>query len=191
MSGFQFAQLSIARQSADRVPRDGRIRGQSGSREFVGGALAGLRLATQGRRRQRGRDATVGSVLVGSQVLIEKARRWRKVAGGGWRQAGGLAAAGLHALDHHVARLADDHARAARLAASLRELRGLEVIGQHTNMIFIDVPIERLAAFKAHIESAGIRMSIGYLPSIRLVTHLDIDDDAIERTLVALRAFFH
>ena len=139
----------------------------------------------------KGLGAPVGSVLVGSQVLIEKARRWRKVAGGGWRQAGGLAAAGLHALDHHVARLADDHARAARLAASLRELRGLEVIGQHTNMIFIDVPIERLAAFKAHIESAGIRMSIGYLPSIRLVTHLDIDDDAIERTLVALRAFFH
>lgn len=139
----------------------------------------------------KGLGAPVGSVLVGSQVLIEKARRWRKVAGGGWRQAGGLAAAGLHALDHHVARLADDHARAARLAASLRELRGLKVIGQHTNMIFIDVPIERLAAFKAHIESAGIRMSIGYLPSIRLVTHLDIDDDAIERTLVALRAFFH
>ncbi len=138
----------------------------------------------------KGLGAPIGSVLVGSQVLIEKARRWRKVAGGGWRQAGGLAAAGLHALDHHVARLADDHARAARLAASLRELRGLEVIGQHTNMVFMEVPTERLAPFKAHIASAGIRMSIGYLPSIRLVTHLDIDDAAIERSVAALRAFF-
>lgn len=138
----------------------------------------------------KGLGAPVGSVLVGNPALIEKARRWRKVAGGGWRQAGLLAAACLYALDHHVARLAEDHARAARLAAGLRELRGINVVGQHTNMVFIDVPVERLAAFKAHIESAGIRMSIGYLPSIRLVTHLDIDDDAIAHTLDCCAAFF-
>jgi threonine aldolase len=138
----------------------------------------------------KGLGAPVGSVLVGNAALIEKARRWRKVAGGGWRQAGLLAAACLYALDHHVARLAEDHARAARLAAGLRELRGINVVGQHTNMVFIDVPVERLAAFKAHIESAGIRMSIGYLPSIRLVTHLDIGNDAIARTLDCCAAFF-
>jgi threonine aldolase len=138
----------------------------------------------------KGLGAPVGSVLVGRAALVERAKRWRKVAGGGWRQAGLLAAAGLHALDHHVARLADDHARAARLAAGLRGLSGLEVVAQHTNMVFIDVATERLAAFKAHVEAAGLRLSIGYLPSIRLVTHLDVDDAAIERTTGVLRDFF-
>lgn len=76
----------------------------------------------------KGLGAPVGSVLLGSAVLIEKARRWRKVAGGGWRQAGMLAAAGLYALDHHVARLAEDHARAASLAAQLGEIRGLKLL---------------------------------------------------------------
>lgn len=138
----------------------------------------------------KGLGAPVGSVLVGSGALIEKARRWRKVAGGGWRQAGMLAAACLHALDHHVARLAEDHARAARLADGLRGLPGLTVAGRHTGMVFIEVPAERLAAFKAHMEAARIRLSIGYLPKIRLVTHLDIDDAGIDRTLAAFRAFF-
>ena len=138
----------------------------------------------------KGLGAPVGSVLVGAQALIEKAKRWRKVAGGGWRQAGLLAAAGLYALDHHVARLADDHARAERLATGLRKLPGLVVVGQHTNMVFIEVPTERLAAFKAHIETARLRMSIGYLPSIRLVTHLDIDDAAIARCLDVFDTFF-
>ncbi len=133
----------------------------------------------------------MGSVLVGSRDLIEQARRWRKVTGGGWRQAGLLAAACTHALDHHVTRLADDHARAANLAAQLRELPGLVVAGQHTNMVFIEVPVERLAAFKAHMQAAGIRMSIGYLPQIRMVTHLDIDDAGIGRAVAAFRAFFH
>lgn len=134
--------------------------------------------------------APVGSVLVGTCDLIERARRWRKVTGGGWRQAGLLAAACMHALDHHVARLADDHARAARLADGLRTLSGVTVTGQHTNMVFLDVPVERIAAFKAHVAAAGLRISIGYLPSIRLVTHLDIDDAMIERTLAVMAAFF-
>ena len=69
--------------------------------------------------------APVGSVLLGSQELIDKARRWRKVLGGGWRQAGQLAAMASHALDHHVARLADDHRRAARLAEALA-MRGVD-----------------------------------------------------------------
>jgi threonine aldolase len=138
----------------------------------------------------KGLGTPVGSVLVGSHALIDSARRWRKVAGGGWRQAGMLAAACLHALDHHVARLAEDHARAARLAEGLRGLAGLEVVAQHTNMVFVDVAPERLAAFKQQLEAARIRMSIGYLPSIRLVTHLDIDDAAIEHTIATLRGFF-
>jgi len=138
----------------------------------------------------KGLGAPVGSVLVGSHALIDKARRWRKVTGGGWRQAGILAAGCLYALDHHVERLADDHARAARLADGLRGLPGLVVSAQHSNMVFIDLPADQLTAFKAHLESERIRLSIGYLPQIRMVTHLDIDDAAITRTLDAFSRFF-
>ncbi|WP_330947669.1 low-specificity L-threonine aldolase [Thermomonas sp. LB-4] len=138
----------------------------------------------------KGLGAPVGSVLVGPQALIDKARRWRKVCGGGWRQAGMLAAACLHALDHHVDRLADDHARAARLASALATVDGIRLLGQHTNMVFIDVPAERLRALDAHLRQAGIRISIGYLPTLRLVTHLDVDDDDIGRTVEAFAGFF-
>ena len=138
----------------------------------------------------KGLGAPVGSVLVGSHALIDKARRWRKVCGGGWRQAGILAAAGLHALDHHVARLQQDHDRAARLADRLRGIAGIKPLGQHTNMVFIDVPADRLRSLDAHLRDAGIRISIGYLPTLRLVTHLDVDDAGIERTVQAFAAFF-
>jgi threonine aldolase len=138
----------------------------------------------------KGLGAPVGSVLVGSAKLIDKARRWRKVAGGGWRQAGLLAAAGLHALDHHVARLADDHARAAMLARGLEAVPGLRLLGQHTNMVFVEVPAERLRALDAHLREAGIHISIGYLPTLRLVTHLDVDDEGVARTVAAFGAFF-
>jgi threonine aldolase len=138
----------------------------------------------------KGLGAPVGSVLVGSAALIDKARRWRKVAGGGWRQAGLLAAACMYALDHHVTRLADDHARAARLAERLRQVAGITVLGQHTNMVFVDVPVERLRELDVHLRSGQIRISIGYLPTLRLVTHLDIDDEGIERTATAFATFF-
>ena len=138
----------------------------------------------------KGLGAPVGSVLVGSHALIDKARRWRKVCGGGWRQAGILAAAGLFALDHHVERLAQDHARAARLADRLRDIPGIDLLGQHTNMVFINVPAEQLRALDAYLRDAGIRISIGYLPTLRLVTHLDIDDGGIERTVAAFAGFF-
>jgi len=138
----------------------------------------------------KGLGAPVGSVLVGSAALIDKARRWRKVAGGGWRQAGLLAAACLYALDHHVARLADDHARAAKLAERLRQVAGVTVLGQHTNMVFVDVPANRLRELDAHLRSGKIRISIGYLPTLRLVTHLDIDDEGIERAATAFATLF-
>ena len=138
----------------------------------------------------KGLGAPVGSVLVGSAALIDKARRWRKVAGGGWRQAGLLAAACIYALDHHVARLADDHARAAQLAAGLREIPGITLLGQYTNMVFIDVPAARLRELDAHLRAMSIRISIGYLPTLRLVTHLDVDDAGVERVVGAFRAFF-
>ena len=137
----------------------------------------------------KGLGAPAGSVLAGSTAMIDAARRWRKVCGGGLRQAGILAAAGLHALDHHVARLADDHARAEYLAEGLRDAPSLRVSARHTNMVFIDVPADRLQALAAHLDAHGIRASIGYLPQVRLVTHLDIDDAGIDRAIHAFQSF--
>lgn len=136
----------------------------------------------------KGLGAPVGSVLAGSRELVGRARRWRKVCGGGMRQAGILAAGALHALDHHVARLADDHARAARLAEGLRAA-GFPVSAQHTNMVFVDIPVERQAALRAQLAESGVLISTGYLPQVRLVTHLDVDDEGIERTLAAFARF--
>ena len=138
----------------------------------------------------KGLGAPVGSVLVGSQALIDKARRWRKVTGGGWRQAGLLAAAGIYALDHHVTRLADDHRRAAYMAGCLREISGVNLLGQFTNMVYVDVPAGRLKDLDVHMRAAGVRISIGYLPTLRLVTHLDVDDEGVERVVEAFRSFF-
>jgi threonine aldolase len=138
----------------------------------------------------KGLGAPVGSVLVGSQLLIDKARRWRKVAGGGWRQAGLLAAACTYALDHHVARLADDHRRAAYLAGRLREISGVNLLGQFTNMVYVDVPADRLRDLDVHMKAAGIRISVGYTPTLRLVTHLDVDDEGVERVVEAFGSFF-
>jgi len=137
----------------------------------------------------KGLGAPVGSVLLGTRTLIESAKRWRKVVGGGMRQAGLLAAGASYALDHHVARLADDHARAARLAEGLQGLSGVQVVAQHTNMVFIDVPVERHDVLRSALDDARIRVSIGYTPAIRLVTHLDIGDEDVARTVQVLRAF--
>jgi threonine aldolase len=136
----------------------------------------------------KGLGAPVGSVLVGSHALIAVARRWRKVTGGGMRQAGILAAAGLHALDHHVARLADDHARAARLADALRDVAGVAAVAQHTNMVFVEVPRERLPQLRMAMETRRVRLSIDDAPQLRLVLHLDVDDAGVQRVVEGFRA---
>lgn len=137
----------------------------------------------------KGLGAPVGSVLLGNAALIDKARRWRKVVGGGWRQAGILAAMANHALDHHVARLAEDHRRAAELADALRAL-GLAVDGAHTNLVFVTVPGGRQAELAAFLAGRGIRIATGRGPVVRLATHLDIDDAGLARVIAAFRGFF-
>ncbi|MHA7878997.1 MAG: low-specificity L-threonine aldolase [Saccharospirillum sp.] len=130
----------------------------------------------------KGLGTPMGSVLAGPADVIRSARRWRKMVGGGMRQSGLIAAAILHALDHHVERLADDHRRAQRLAEGLSQLDGLTVMRCDTNMVYIDVgSAERGNALKAALAEVGIHIAGGR--QIRLVTHLDIDDDAID-TLV-------
>ena len=137
----------------------------------------------------KGLGAPVGSMLLGSAALIERARRWRKVVGGGWRQAGLLAAMANHALDHHVARLAQDHARAEALALALRTLPAIKVEGAHTNMVFATLPRERLEDFFAHLEDRRIRVFTRG-PALRLVTHLDVDDAGLERAIGAFQDFY-
>lgn len=133
----------------------------------------------------KGLGAPVGSVLCGSRALIDKARRLRKMLGGGMRQAGGLAAAGLYALQQQVARLADDHANAERLAAGLGEL-GYAVEPVQTNMVYLQVGAQA-GALKAFCAERGIKLSAA--PRLRMVTHLDISAEAIERVIAAFAAF--
>jgi len=136
----------------------------------------------------KGLGAPVGSMLLGSEELISKAKRWRKVLGGGWRQAGLLAAMANYALDNNVERLKDDHRRAAELANALSDITGIEVHGAYTSMVFITVARERLQALSAHMQEHGIKLSAAN-PKIRLVMHLDIDDEGLEKIIEAFRSF--
>lgn len=133
----------------------------------------------------KGLGAPVGSVLCGSAALIAKARRLRKMVGGGMRQAGGLAAAGLYALQHQVQRLADDHANAAHLGGALAEL-GYSVEPVQTNMVYVQLG-ERAGQIKAFMAERGIAVSAA--PRLRLVTHLDVSAEQIERVIEAFAAF--
>jgi threonine aldolase len=135
----------------------------------------------------KGLGAPVGSVLLGRRDFIHAARRWRKVVGGGMRQAGVLAAAGLHALEHHVARLADDHARAARLADGIAGVPGIAVEPPQTNMVFLDIAPARAATFCEHLARQGIATLGGC--RLRLVTHLDVGDADLERVIAVIRQF--
>lgn len=138
----------------------------------------------------KGLGAPAGSVLAGSAELIARARRWRKMLGGGMRQVGVIAAAGLHALEHHVADLAEDHARAARLRDGLAELPGLDVdaaAGQ-TNMVWLRFAPERAAALQAALAAHGVTVTPG-AGSLRMVLHRDVDDAGVDAALAGFRAF--
>ena len=137
----------------------------------------------------KGLGAPVGSALVGPREVIARARRWRKMLGGGLRQAGILAAAALHALDHHVERLADDHALAQRLAEGLQGIPGLSVEPPQTNMVFVDASGERAAGLLEHLKSCGVLTTGIY--QLRFVTHLDVDAAGIDRAVAAVREHFH
>ncbi len=131
----------------------------------------------------KGLGAPVGSVLVGPKALMPKARRVRKMLGGGMRQAGILAAGCIHALDHHLARLADDHARALRLWEGLTAL-GFEARCPETNMIYVTTPDAHTLA--ARLGEGGVRCIALAADQVRLVTHLGIDDAGVAH---AIRAF--
>ncbi|MGZ5206407.1 MAG: threonine aldolase family protein, partial [Caldimonas sp.] len=135
----------------------------------------------------KGLGAPVGSALVGSRPFIAAAHRWRKMVGGGMRQAGVLAAAAIHALDHHVDRLADDHALAARLAEGLADLPGLAVEPPQTNMVFAELASARVPGLAAHLASRGVVALVS--EHLRLVTHLDVDAEGVDRAVAAIREY--
>jgi threonine aldolase len=134
----------------------------------------------------KGLGAPAGSALVGSRDFIQRAHRVRKMLGGGMRQAGVLAAAALHALDHHVARLADDHANARALADGLQGLAGVVVQPPQSNMVFVDLAPELAAGLVDRLRDAGVLCTGLY--RLRLVTHMDVSAADIQQAVVALRA---
>ncbi|MFK8256722.1 low-specificity L-threonine aldolase [Erwinia sp. AnSW2-5] len=134
----------------------------------------------------KGLGTPVGSLLCGSEAFIQRARRWRKMTGGGMRQAGILAAAGLYALEHNVDRLKDDHDNAAWLAGALREI-GVDVTRYDTNMVFLRLPEAQIATLGPWMRERGILLSPG--PITRLVTHLDADRDALQQLVSQWQAF--
>ena len=136
----------------------------------------------------KGLGAPVGSALVGSRKLVQRAHRWRKMLGGGMRQAGALAAAASFALQHHIDRLADDHALAARLAEGIGGIDGLDVQRPQTNIVFATASGGRGPALLAHLQAQGV-LATGLI-GLRFVTHLDVDRAGIERAIAAIRGFF-
>ncbi|MET8032124.1 low-specificity L-threonine aldolase [Streptomyces sp. NPDC005345] len=135
----------------------------------------------------KGLGAPVGSALVGSREFVNGARRWRKVLGGGMRQAGVLAAAALHALDHHVARLADDHAHAALFADGLKDLEGLTIEPSGTNMVFATpAPGIDTDDLSDRLARRGL-LCAGYPGQLRFVFHLDVTRADTERAVRIVR----
>jgi threonine aldolase len=136
----------------------------------------------------KGLGAPVGSILTGPRDVIARARRIRKRWGGGMRQVGVLAAACLHALDHHVERLADDHARAARLAAGWQQLPGVRVSTPDSNIVLVDMADASVdpQAIADALEAQGVRILTFGPRRLRAVTHLDVDDAGIEQAITAM-----
>ncbi len=139
----------------------------------------------------KGLGAPAGSALCGSRDFIARARRVRKMAGGAMRQAGVLAAAASHALDHHVERLALDHALALQLAQGLEGIAGLQVEVPQTNIVFVDLvggARDRSEELLRHLAAQGV-LATG-LYRLRFVTHLDVDAAGVARAVAAIRGFF-
>ncbi len=140
----------------------------------------------------KGLGAPVGSLLAGPHDLIRSARHWRKMLGGGMRQAGFLAAAGIYALKNNINRLAEDHTNAALLAQGLGEIEEIKIMGNHTNMVFLQVPEDKVKSLQTHLKSQGIITVEGPLagPKMRLVTHLDVTKEDVQRVIQEFKHFF-
>lgn len=140
----------------------------------------------------KGLAAPLGSVVCGNREFIARARRTRKMLGGGMRQAGIIAAAGIVALEEMIARLAEDHANARRLAAGISQIRGLVIEPSFfkTNIVFFDLADQRIteSEFIARLREKGVLLHHAGPARFRMVTHYGINEDDIEAAIAALRA---
>lgn len=136
----------------------------------------------------KGLGAPIGSVLCGPREFIAEAHKWRKMVGGGMRQVGIIAAAGIFALQNNVERLAEDHRRAADLADGLRAIPGFDVYSVDTNMVMLCVSPAHHANLQAFAEEQGVLLRVGYFT--RLVTHKDVSDSDIEHTIQVFSNYF-
>ncbi|SDE67295.1 L-threonine aldolase [Variovorax sp. CF079] len=205
--GGQLLPFSYVEEATQLAQRKGLGRHLDGARLFNAAIAQAAQRDTEARAEARriaqcfdsvsvcfskGLGAPVGSALCGSRELIARAHRIRKMAGGGMRQAGMLAAAASHALQHHIDRLAQDHALARRLADGLAGIPGLQVETPKTNLLFVDLRGEaqaRSAELLAHLKQNGV-LATG-LYRLRFATHLDVDAAGIDRAIGAIRSFFH
>jgi threonine aldolase len=163
-----------------------------GARLLNAAVGSGEEAATIGRRfdtvtlcLSKGLGCPLGALLAGSEEAMTRARRFKHLFGGAMRQAGIVAAAGVYALDHHVNRLADDHTRAKRLAVGLAEAGlGVDPDRVETNFVQLDVAPLTPAEAMARLAEHGVGLSATIHPTLlRAVTHLDVDDDDIDRAL--------
>jgi threonine aldolase len=138
----------------------------------------------------KGLGAPAGALLAGSEAAIDRARTLKQLFGGSMRQSGILAAAGLYALDHHVERLAEDHAHARRLAAGLGTIPALDVEPVETNIVCVGIERTGLTAVEliSRLRASGVDLSANAPNRLRLVTHLDLSADDIDRAADLFRA---
>ena len=205
--GGKLLPLAYVQAATDLVKASGLNRHLDGARLFnaavAQAAQTGSDARTEARRIaqcfdsvsvcfSKGLGAPIGSALCGSKAFIARAHRIRKMAGGGMRQAGGLAAAASYALDHHIDRLADDHALASRLADGLAGIEGLQVEAPQTNILFVDLTgaaKSQSAALLKHLGDHGVQATGLY--RLRFVTHLDVDAAGADHAVAVIRQFFN
>jgi threonine aldolase len=190
--GGQVLPIAYVEAATSLAQRKGLARHLDGARLFNAAVASGVRAREITKHFDsvsvcfsKGLGTPAGSALCGSREFIARAHRWRKMAGGGMRQAGVLAAAALYALDHHVARLAEDHANARHLAEGLQGLPGVSVATPQSNIVFVDLAPDKPNDIVARLRSQGV-LATG-LYKLRLVTHLGVSADDVERALPILR----
>jgi threonine aldolase len=198
LDGARLFNAAVAQAAASKVaggPSPGKLADTAGSGDAGSEQAEARRIAqcfdSVSVCFSKGLGAPVGSALCGSKALMARAHRIRKMAGGGMRQAGLLAAGASHALDHHGMRLAQDHALAQTLADGLAGIEGLVVEPPQTNIVFVDLEgaaRARSAQLLDHLKSQGV-LATG-LYRLRMVTHLDVDADGVAHAVAAVRSFF-
>ncbi len=194
--GGKVLQQTYVQQAADLAHARGLATHLDGARLFNAAVASGGDARATARRLaepfdtvsvcfSKGLGAPVGSALCGPKELIARAHRVRKMLGGGMRQAGLLAAAVQHALDHHIDRLSEDHAHARRLAQGLQGLPGVRCEMPDTNIVFVDVAPERAHGVVERARAQGVLCTGLY--RLRLVTHLDVSQADVDRAIDVLR----